>query len=98
MVSASGENQNDRWNLSTFLLWANSGDTHIFFPKWNSVQQEAAPRQKPQKLQRLGPWLEMQRPEYNCVVSDANLQLPHIKAEAKSSTKANSVIEPPRGA
>ena len=40
----------------------------------------------------------MQRPEYNCVVSDANLQLPHLKAEAKSSTKANSVIETPRGA
>lgn len=52
----------------------------------------------PQKSQGLGLWLETQRLDYNCVVSDANLQLPHLKAEAKSSTKANSVIETPHGA
>lgn len=62
------------------------------------MQQEAAPRQMPQKSQGLGLWLETQRLDYNCVVSDANLQLPHLKAEAKSSTEANSVIETPHGA
>lgn len=52
----------------------------------------------PQKSQGLGPWLVTQRLDYNCVVSDANLQLPHLQAEAKSSTEANSVIETPHGA
>lgn len=35
----------------------------------------------------------MQQWEYSCIVSEANLELPHLKAEAMSSTKANSVIE-----
>lgn len=51
------------------------------------------PRQKIQKSQGLGPWLEMQQWEYSYIVSEANLELPHLKAEAMSSTKANSVIE-----
>ena len=35
----------------------------------------------------------MQQWEYSCIVSEANLELPHLKSEATSSTKANSVIE-----
>lgn len=35
----------------------------------------------------------MQQQEYSCVVSDVNLQLPHLKVEAIFSMKANSVIE-----
>lgn len=92
------ETPKDSWNLSIFLPQPNSEDTHICFPKKDSIQQITAPRQKTQKSQGHGPWLERQQREYSCLVSDVHLQLPHLKAEAMFSTKANSVSETLRSA
>lgn len=92
-VPLLGETQNESGHLRSFLPWTNSEKTHICSSKSDSTQQRAAPRQRIPESQGQGPWREMQRQEYSCVVSDANLQLPHLRAEATSSTKANSVIE-----
>lgn len=73
-----------------FLPWDNSEDTHICSSKEGSFTNTGY---QTEDSAFTGPGLERQQQEYSCIVSDANLQLPHLKAEAIFGTKTNSVIE-----